>query len=136
MQTYLEVTQAAGADFFRRRWKGPVWMLNLLRFREQADYSSAPQLAPSEPISGRQAFDRYIEHAQPYLEASGGGLLWLAKAGPWLIGPEQERWDLAMLVEQASVESVLAFASDEAYLAGLGHRAAALLDSRLLPLEP
>ena len=39
-----------------------------------------------------------------------------------------------MLVKQASVESFLAFAGNEPYLGGLGHRTAALEDSRLLPL--
>jgi len=40
-----------------------------------------------------------------------------------------------MLVEQASAASFLAFAGDPAYLAGIGHRTAALEDSRLLPLQ-
>lgn len=39
-----------------------------------------------------------------------------------------------MLVRQTSVAAFLAFASHGADLAGLGHRAAALADSRLLPL--
>jgi hypothetical protein len=39
-----------------------------------------------------------------------------------------------MLVRQTSVESFLAFVSHKAYLAGMAHRAAALEDSRLLPL--
>ncbi|HEV7137629.1 MAG TPA: hypothetical protein VGN43_13415 [Steroidobacteraceae bacterium] len=41
---------------------------------------------------------------------------------------------MAMLVCQSSAASFLAFASHDAYLAGLGHRTAALEDSRLLPL--
>ena len=52
-----------------------------------------------------------------------------------MIGPEDERWDMAMLVRQNSVTSFLAFASHDAYRAGLGHRTAALEeDARLLPL--
>lgn len=39
-----------------------------------------------------------------------------------------------MLISQSSVEEFLAFASDEGYLAGIGHRNAALEDSRLLPI--
>ena len=41
-----------------------------------------------------------------------------------------------MLVRQHSVAAFLAFASNEAYLAGMGHRTAAVEDSRLLPLAP
>jgi hypothetical protein len=37
-------------------------------------------------------------------------------------------------VRQSSVQAFMAFATDAAYLAGLGHRTAALEDSRLLPL--
>jgi hypothetical protein len=39
-----------------------------------------------------------------------------------------------MLVRQSSIASFLAFASNDGYLAGIGHRTAALEDSRLLPL--
>lgn len=39
-----------------------------------------------------------------------------------------------MLVRQSSVADFLAFASDQDYLIGLGHRTAALEDSRILPL--
>jgi len=47
-------------------------MLNLLRFREEADYSAFPELAPPEPISGSESYDRYVRHTTPLLIASGG----------------------------------------------------------------
>ena len=119
-----------------RQIKGPVVMLNLLRFREIADYSATPDLAPEAVISGAAAFQKYVEHTLPYLRQSGGDLIFLGSGGPFLIGPESERWDLAMLVRQQSVDSFLSFATHEAYLAGIGHRTAALEDSRLLPLTP
>ncbi len=131
---HLEPTQAAGRAFVMRGLSGPVHMLNLLRLRAIADYSSAPALAPVAPISGAEAFRRYIDHTLPYLRDSGGDVVFLGDGGPWLIGPESERWDLAMLVRQDSAEAFLAFATHEDYLAGLGHRTAALEDSRLLPL--
>lgn len=131
---YLEVTQEAGRDFMMRGIQGPVVMLNLMRFRETADYAATPKLAPPEPISGAEAFRLYIDHTLAHLRESGGDVLFLGDGGPFLIGPEAERWDAAMLVKQASVESFLAFAGNEPYLGGLGHRTAALEDSRLLPL--
>jgi hypothetical protein len=109
-------------------------MLNLLRFRRVADYSASPDLAPAEPISGAEAFARYVAHTLPLLRASGGDLMFLGAGGAFLIGPEQERWDQVMLVRQHSVEAFIAFASDREYLAGLGHRTAGVEDSRLLPL--
>ncbi len=132
--SYLEPTQTAGRDLIMRQLKGSVIMLNLMRFREVADYSATPALAPSSAISGAAAFQLYIDHTLPYLRETGGDLLFLGAGGAFLIGPEAERWDMAMLVKQESVESFLAFASHEPYLAGIGHRTAALEDSRLLPL--
>jgi hypothetical protein len=39
-----------------------------------------------------------------------------------------------MLVRQRSVADFIAFATNQAYLASLGHRTAGVEDSRLLPL--
>ncbi len=135
MTTYMEPTQDSGRAFFTRGIEGTVVMLNLLRFRATADYSAAPELAPADPITGEQAYRLYMEHTMPHLEASGGRLLFYGRGGGFLIGPPEERWDAAMLVEQSSPRAFMAFASNAAYLAGMGHRTAALEDSRLLPLE-
>lgn len=134
MSAYLMPTQDAGAALARRRIAGPVVMLNLLRLRQVADYSLAPDLAPRSPISGRAAFDLYIAHTLPLLRESGGDLLFLGDGGAFLIGPPGDGWDLAMLVRQQSVERFFAFARDEAIMAGIGHRTAAVEDARLLPL--
>ena len=133
---YLEPTQESGRAFVTRNIPGEIVMLNLLRFREVADYSAAPDLAPATAITGAQAFQLYIEHTLPYLRETGGDLTFLGRGGQFLIGPQTERWDLVMLVRQQSVAAFLSFASHGAYLAGIGHRTAALEDSRLLPLIP
>jgi len=39
-------------------------------------------------------------------------------------------------VRQASIGEFIGFASNQGYLKGIGHRTAALEDSRLLPLSP
>jgi hypothetical protein len=132
--SYLEPTPAAGCAFVMRQLKGNIVMLNLLRFRAVADYSATPELAANTSMSGADAFKLYIEHTLPYLRETGGDLIFVGAGGQFLIGPQTERWDLAMLVRQTSVESFLAFVSHKAYLAGMGHRTAALEDSRLLPL--
>jgi len=135
VQAYLEPTQESGRDFFMRGITGKVVMLNLLRYRAVADYSATPQLAPATPISGEEAYRLYMEHTMPHLEKSGGKLLFFGRGGRFLIGPDSERRDAAMLVQQSSPAAFMEFASNTAYLAGMGHRTAALEDSRLLPLE-
>jgi len=133
---YLEPTRESGLGLFARSISGSVVMLNLLRFRSIADYSAAPELAPKASITGEVAYRLYMAHTLPHLKASGGEVLFLGKGGPFLIGPSDERWDAAMLVRQSSVAAFMAFASNQEYLSGIGHRIAALEDSRLLPLTP
>ncbi|MEM6986647.1 MAG: DUF1330 domain-containing protein [Pseudomonadota bacterium] len=132
---YLDPTQASARALIERHGEGPVTMLNLLRFREQADYSAHPELAPDAPISGQAAYERYMAHTAPLLAASGGRVEYLGAGGAFFIGPEDEHWDWIMLVQQRSVADFLAFAQDPAFQAGHGHRRAALLDSRLLPMR-
>lgn len=131
---YLAPTQELGRRFVMRGLTGNVIMLNLIRLRTVADYTGFPDIAPESPISGRAACDLYIEHTLPYLEKSGGRLDFLAEGGSWLIGPEDERWDLVLMVRQKDMETFFAFEQDPDYMKILGHRTAAVEDSRLLPL--
>jgi hypothetical protein len=131
---HIEPSPDAVAAFMRSWPKGELVMLNLLRFRDVADYSTHPELAPDRPISGAEAYNRYVAHALPFLRESGGEVLSAFKSGPFLIGPSDERWDRVLLIRQRGLEAFFAFAGNAAYLAGLGHRTAALADSRLLPL--
>lgn len=134
-QTFLAATQAAGKAFYMRQIQGPITMLNLLRYRKIADYSQHIDLAPSEPVSGQVAYQAYMDHTLPFLNEMGSEILFFGKGGAWLIGPPSEQWDAVLLVKHPSVAQFLTFAQNEAYLKGAGHRTAALLDSRLLPLE-
>ena len=133
-ERHIEATREAGAALFRRNIPGEVVMLNLLKFREIADYSDFPKLRPEKPISGREAYQKYIDHTLPFLTASGGSVVFLGEGGSYLIGPEGAGWDLVLLVRQKSLAAFMEFASNEAFQAGMGHRTAALEDSRLLPL--
>lgn len=131
---YLDPTDEGVHRLFARAIAGPFTMLNLLRFRERADYAGFPELAPPAPISGREAYDLYIRHTLPFLTATGGSVQFLGDGGHNFVGPSDERWDVVMLIRQASVADFIAFATNDAYLAGAGHRTAALEDSRLVPV--
>jgi hypothetical protein len=133
-ERYLDATDASAVNLFSRGISGEVVMLNLLRFKEVADYSGYPDLTPAHTISGQEAFQKYIDHTLPFLRNSGGDINFLGEGGKYFIGPQDERWDLVMLIRQSSLDSFIEFASNEEYLAGLGHRSASVEDSRLLPL--
>ncbi len=133
-ERYLDPTDEAAVRLFSSGIEGEVLMLNLLRFRAVADYSGFSNLRPEHDISGREAYQKYIEHTLPHLESSGGSLELLAEGGHYFIGPADELWDLVMVVRQRSLQDFLQFAGNEAYQRGVGHRTAALSDSRLPPI--
>ncbi|HEY8603093.1 DUF1330 domain-containing protein [Tsuneonella suprasediminis] len=130
---YTDVSPAQGARFFGSPDAGAVVMLNLIRFRDRADYSHAPELEPEGGCSGAEAYARYMTEMEPLLTASGGEILYSGSSDEFLIGPDAEKWDKVLLVRQASKEAFLAFASDPQSQRVTQHRTAAVADSRLLP---
>ena len=133
---HIHPTKEAGKAFFQHYHdKGEIVMLNLLKFREIADYTGNEDLKPKEEISGKKAYDLYMKYTAPILMKAGGKVLFFGRSDAFLIGPEQEKWDLVLLVRHASAEKFMAFAQNPEYLKTAGHRTAALADSRLLPIK-
>lgn len=133
---FIEPTQENGAAMVARGIEGPVEMLNLLRFREVADYSRSPELAPDEPISGEAAYARYSEVTLPHVHAAGATVTTVSDGAGPLIGPPDERWDRVLIVRYPDLETFLSMTTIEEYMRTVGHRTAALEDSRLYPLVP
>ena len=107
---------------------GPVVMLNLLRFREQAEGESGGG-------SGAEAYARYGAAVTAHLERVGARVLLAAAAEECVIGPEEGEWDLVLAVEYPSRGAFLEMISDPDYLKIHEHRAAALADSRLIACQ-
>jgi uncharacterized protein (DUF1330 family) len=106
----------------------PVFMLNLLRFKERADGVDA-----AEGISGLEAYMRYASATAGHLERVGGELLWAGACDSALIGPGDPEWDVAAVVRYPSRAKFLEMVGDAEYLETTKHRSAALADSRLIP---
>lgn len=107
----------------------PVVMLNLLKFREQAEYSAQAQ---QEPCSGGEAFMRYGAAVAPMIKDCGGEQLWQGSQVSMLIGPQDKQWHLAVLVKYPSAQAFLDMVSSPEYQSIVIHRNAALEDSRLI----
>jgi uncharacterized protein (DUF1330 family) len=110
----------------------PIVMVNLLRFRVHADYPVGDALAPPAPVTGRQAYQAYSRAVLPLLWETGGQVLWMGHARNTFIAPEGERWDEAALAYYPSRAAFLRMINAPAYRAIVGHRTAALEDSRLI----
>ena len=132
---FISPTPESIASLVARNIEGPLTMLNLIRFRDIADYSEYPELAPETPISGEEAHDIYSAHTLPLLAEVGGEAIFMGSGGSLLIGPAEARWDRVLLIQYPNLGAFLAMTQNPDYTAGAGHRTAALEDSRLLPIE-
>jgi uncharacterized protein (DUF1330 family) len=106
----------------------PVFMLNLLRFKDEAD-----GVAASEGISGAEAYARYAGATEEHLARVGAEIVWAGACGEGLIGPETPEWDVAALVRYPSRRAFLEMVGDPEYLETSKLRTAAIADSRLIP---
>ena len=110
----------------------PVVMLNLLRYRERAEY---PANFDAAPCSGEEAYQRYGAIAAQRIASVGGRVVWAGKADLTLIGPDDENWDTVVLVEYPSKQAFAEMIQQPEYMAVAPHRTAALADSRLVATE-
>ena len=107
----------------------PIVMLNLLKFREMADYPADSEHAP---CSGREAYARYSAHATKAVGNTGGGVVWAGSALSHPIAPPDEQWDEVLLISYPSVQAFLGMVMDPEYQKQSIHRTAALEDARLV----
>ncbi len=109
----------------------PLVMLNLLRFRETADYHGS-----GPACSGVEAYKRYSRVAFEAVTSVGGEVIFAGRAAPALIAPEGETWHQVFMVRYPSPQAFLAMMDIPEYRAAVHHRTAALADSRLVAISP
>jgi uncharacterized protein (DUF1330 family) len=110
-----EQAQSFGATAERPE---PVFMLNLLRFKEG---------------DGTESYARYTAAASEHLARVGGAILWAGACDEALIGPAAREWDAVAVVRYPSRAAFLEMVRDPGYQSIVGHRTAGLADSRLIP---
>jgi uncharacterized protein (DUF1330 family) len=112
---------------------GPVQMLNLLKFRDHADYPDDYPGDPSPDCTGEEAYRRYGEVAMRHVYQRGGRLVLLSAVDGVVLGvAAQDEWDQIAIVEYPNLDAFLDMGQDPDYLAATVHRTAALRASTIL----
>jgi uncharacterized protein (DUF1330 family) len=110
-------------------------MLNLVRFREEAVYPpDHPEAA--KRLTGAEAYRRYSKESAPTFRRVGGAIIWSAMPRLVLIGPGDERWDVAFVARYPNASAFLEMITDENYRKAVMHRQAAVATSRLIRTFP
>jgi uncharacterized protein (DUF1330 family) len=128
----VDPTREAMAAFRDLPLDRPIAMLNLLRFRERADYPADVDASIRRDVSGAEAYAAYGRAAAAPFARAGGRQIWLGTPRLTVIGPATEAWDLAFIAEYPSGEAFLGMLRDPEYRAAVVHRQAAVADSRLV----
>ncbi|MEZ5482617.1 MAG: DUF1330 domain-containing protein [Porticoccaceae bacterium] len=110
----------------------PVVMLNLLRYRDQADF---PEGFVGEPCSGSEAYGMYAKATMPLVEKVPVKIVYAGHAVADLIMTADEHWDDILIVEYPSVSSFIALMNNPEYQKTLYLRTAALSSSRLIAMQ-
>lgn len=130
MTRYIDPTRETFAAFRDMDREGPVHMLNLLRFRDQAAYDDGTL------ATGAEAYAAYGRESAPVFQRLGGRQIWIGRPELMLIGPQGARWDLAFIAEYPSSAAFADMLRDPDYRQAVRHRQAALADSRLIRMAP
>ncbi len=128
LRTQFEAFKALPRD-------APLNMLNLVRVRARAQYEPGhPQHGAA--VSGLDAYRSYARASRPVFERVGGRQLWVGRPDLVVIGPTDERWDIAFIACYPTASAFLEMVTDPAYRLAVKHRQAAVEDSRLIRCAP
>ena len=109
----------------------PIHMLNLIKFRELADYSEGHPMH-GKGLTGVDAYAIYREGFQRVVAGDGAAMVWEAPMECVVTGPDGE-WDEAFVMGYPDSATFMAMVRNEEYVRDVvPHRTAAVADSRLI----
>lgn len=109
-------------SFFGGPENGPFVMVNLLKFKETAEYADGSDA----DLSGAKAYARYGKGIQACLAAVDGKQIYAGPVTGLMIGEVEELWDMVALVEYPSLAAMQKMMSSPEYRAIEVHRKAGL----------
>jgi hypothetical protein len=116
----IDPTEAAVAALAEIDHDGPIYMLNLLRFRE----------------GGMDDFEAYVRHCKIHGPRHGAEFMYLGKGGHVLVGEGDQIWDAVWLVRYPSKAGFFAILHDPDFKAGFHLRSDTLVEAVLQVTTP
>ena len=118
---------------FRDRATGePISMLNLLKFKEKAEYEDGRE----SDLTGEEAYQLYAEGFRRVMEPKGARIVYSGEVRGVLIGEADGAWDAVAVIEYPSTQVMLDMFRNEEYQAVQQHRAAGLVGQILVECGP
>ena len=102
--------------------EGPVQMVNLLKYREKAEYEDGRET----DLTGAEAYSLYAQEMIKLVEASGGRFIFAGAVKNALLGDIEELWDQVGIVEYPSSKDLIKITMSPEFQAIEVHRIAGL----------
>lgn len=108
--------------FFEPGADGPIYMLNLLKFKDKAEYEDGRET----DLSGAEAYALYGAAVSKILVNLGGGGMFNAQVERLMLGEVEELWDSVAIAMYPSRQAMIEMMQSEEYQAIHHHRNAGL----------
>ena len=102
--------------------EGPIYMLNLLKFKEKAEYPDGRET----DLTGAEAYGIYGKEVVGHLAKVGGAPMFSAAVERLMLGEVEELWDMTAIAIYPSRKAMLEMISAPDYQASAVHRTAGL----------
>ena len=108
--------------FFEKGAKGPIYMVNLLKFKGKAEYADGRQTE----LSGAEAYGLYSVAVSELLKKYGGRGMYSASVERLMLGEVEELWDKVAIAMYPSRQAMMEMMQDKEMQVIGEHRAAGL----------
>jgi len=125
-------TEEQLASFLEAPEDGPFIMVNMLKFREKAEYADGSDA----DLPGWQAYARYGMAVQDRLKAVGAHQVSGGQVTGLMLGEVEELWDMVALVQYPSLEAMRTMIGSPEYQAITHHREAGLEGQLNIKIKP
>lgn len=122
----------AAKEFFGGEEDGPFVMVNLLKFKEKAEY---PDGSDSD-ISGAAAYARYGAAVGKCITDVGGAANYAGSVTGLMLGEIEDNWDMVALAQYPSLEAMRTMISSPEYQKISVHRTAGLAGQLNIKTKP
>lgn len=133
--TYIDPSEANFSAFKALPRDQPIQMLNLLLYREQAEYPDGHD-HDGNGWSGRRAYQEYGKTSGPIFQRVGGKIVWRGSYQTVVTGPDDMQWHDGFIAQYPNSGAFFEMIKDPDYQRAVVNRTAALADSRLIRFAP
>ncbi|MEH6558668.1 MAG: DUF1330 domain-containing protein [Oceanicoccus sp.] len=122
VENKISPNEAQMKEFLEGDADTPIHMVNLLKFKEKAQYEDGRETS----LSGAEAYAIYGQEVQGHIKKVGGSGIFAGQVSRLMLGEVEDLWDMVAVVTYPSKKAMLAMISDPDYQESAKHRSAGL----------